>query len=58
MVKASMDEKKMTGNDRTPAWDGQTMGGVSLSNQMKAIDEHKVRTCIIPACEAVPVACG
>ena len=35
MVKASMDEKKMTGNDRTPAWDGQTTGGLSLENQMK-----------------------
>ena len=42
MVKASLDEKKMTGNDRTPAWDGLTTGGDSLRNQMNAINDHKV----------------
>ena len=43
MVQATMQEGKISGNDRAVAWDGQTQSGAGLANQMKAIAENRVR---------------
>ena len=42
IVKASMDDKKISGNDRSVAWDGQTRSGPGLHNQINAIADDKV----------------
>ena len=42
LVKASIDDKKISGNDRSVAWDGQTRSGPALHNQINAIVEDKV----------------
>lgn len=34
MVEASIKESKISGNDRDVAWDGATMGGQDLQNQV------------------------
>ena len=43
-MKASIDDKKISGNDRSVAWDGQTRSGPALHNQINAIAEDKVET--------------
>ena len=43
-MKASIDDKKISGNDRSVAWDGQTRSGPALHNQINAIADDKVET--------------
>lgn len=42
-MKANIDDKKISGNDRAVAWDGQTRSGPALHNQINAIAEDKVQ---------------
>ena len=44
IVKASIDDKKISGNDRPISWDGQTRSGPGLHNQLNAISDNKVST--------------
>ncbi len=44
IVKASLDDRKMSGNNRALAWDGYTRAGQGLENQMQAVEESKVRS--------------
>lgn len=51
IVKASMDDKKISGNERSVAWDGQTRSGPGLQNQMNAIAEDKASLLLLwPYC--------
>ena len=42
IVKATLDDKKISGNDRSVAWDGETRSGPGLHNQLNAIADDKV----------------
>lgn len=43
MVHASIQEAKISGNDRAVAWDGQTKSGPGLATQLKAVAENRVQ---------------
>ena len=43
-MQATLQEGKISGNDRAVAWDGQTQSGAGLANQLKAIAENRVRS--------------
>ncbi|CAL5220560.1 g2597 [Coccomyxa viridis] len=41
IVEASIKDSKISGNDRDVAWDGATMGGQDLQNQVKQIADQR-----------------
>lgn len=41
-MKANIDVKKISGNDRAVVWDGETRSGPDLHNQLDAIAENRV----------------
>lgn len=43
IVRANIDDKKISGNDRAVAWDGQTRSGQGLQNQINSIEDSKVQ---------------
>ena len=43
MVEASIKESKISGNDRDVAWDGATMGGQDLQNQVSSAPWSEVQ---------------
>ncbi len=53
MVEASIKESKISGNDRDVAWDGATMGGQDLQNQVWMSSACKV----LHAWLSVPGSC-
>ena len=54
MVEASIKESKISGNDRDVAWDGATMGGQDLQNQVRMSPACKV----LHAWLSVPGSCS
>lgn len=40
-MQQSIENAKISGGDRPVVWDGQTKGGVDLSNQLKAIEDSR-----------------
>ena len=56
LVQANLADANTTGTNRPVAWDGQTNKGPGLQNQMRAINEQRVR---LPAWQLLPeIGCG
>ncbi len=43
LVQQSINDSKISGGDRPVAWDGETRSGAGLQNQLKQIQDSKVR---------------
>ena len=52
-MQANLADANTTGTNRPVAWDGQTNKGPGLQNQMRAINEQRVR---LPAWQLLPKA--
>ena len=50
LVQQSINDSKISGGDRPVAWDGETRTGAGLQNQLKQIQESKVR---LTSCDCV-----
>ncbi len=51
-MEASLNESKISGNDRNVAWDGATMGGQDLQNQVDLAPNQP--PCMLPLPCLVP----
>ena len=46
-MQQSINDSKISGGDRAVAWDGETRSGAGLQNQLKQIQDSKVRLLLL-----------